>query len=82
MLYTWRNPWFAAVKGTSLLGLSLPFAFYASEVLERWTRGCGAALVWLLLVGLAVCATLCSSFDLVFQKAEISGLQWAPTEGP
>jgi hypothetical protein len=82
VLYTWRNPWFAVVKGTSLLGLSLPFAFYASEVLERWTRGRGAAAVWLLLAGLAVCATLSSTFDLAFQKTEISGLQWAPTEGP
>jgi hypothetical protein len=82
VFYTWRNPWFAVVKGTSLLGLSLPFAFYASEVLERWTRGRGAAGVWLLLAGLAVCATLSSSFDLAFQKTEISGLQWVPTEAP
>ena len=37
--YTWRNPWFAVVKGTSLLGLSLPFAFYASETLAGWLRG-------------------------------------------
>jgi hypothetical protein len=36
VLYTWRNPWFATTKGSYLLGLALPFAYYASEVLDEW----------------------------------------------
>ena len=82
--YTWRNPWFAAVKGTSLLGLSLPFAFYASEVLERWTRDRTprAVLCWLLLAALAIAASLSSTFDLLFEKSEISGLLWRASEQP
>ena len=82
--YTWRNPWFAVVKGTSLLGLSLPFAFYASEVLERWTRDrtLRAVLCWLLLGALAIAASLTSTFDLLFEKSEISGLPWRAPEQP
>ena len=36
--FTWRNPWYPTVKGTYLLGLALPFAWWASDVLARWTR--------------------------------------------
>jgi 4-amino-4-deoxy-L-arabinose transferase-like glycosyltransferase len=76
-LYTWRNPWFAVVKGTSLLGLSLPFAFYASEVLSRWTRRRGPALACgLALAALALCVAASSSFDVVFEKTEVPGLPW------
>jgi hypothetical protein len=80
--FTWRNPWFAVVKGTSLLALSLPFAFYASEVLAGWTRGRtpAAVLCWLALAALAVAATLSSTFDLAFEKTEISGLLWESAE--
>jgi 4-amino-4-deoxy-L-arabinose transferase-like glycosyltransferase len=77
-LYTWRNPWYTTVKGTTLLPLSLPFAYYASEVLADWTRRRGATgpLVWLLLAALALCATLASTFDLAFHKSEVPGLTW------
>ena len=80
--FTWQNPWFAVVKGTSLLALSLPFAFYASEVLAGWTRGRnpGAALCWLGLAALVVAATLSSTFDLAFEKTQISGLPWEAVE--
>ncbi len=83
-VFTWRNPWFAVVKGTSLLGLSLPFAYYASEVLDRWTRRGGAAswACWLLLGSLAVAATASSTFDGVFHKQEIPGLPWGGPETP
>jgi 4-amino-4-deoxy-L-arabinose transferase-like glycosyltransferase len=74
--YTWRNPWFATLKGTSLLSLSLPFAFYASGELERWTRGRAAAWVWSGLAALALAVVLSCSYDLVWEKAEVSGLQW------
>ncbi len=76
VLYTWQNPWFATLKGSSLLELSLPFAFYTSEVLARWTRGRAAAFVWAALAAL-VLAVICScSFGLLFEKTEVSGLEW------
>ena len=83
-LYTWHNPWFAVVKGTSLLGLCLPFAFFASEALARWTRGRGAGTVaiWLALAALAVCVSISGTFDAVFPKTEVSGLHWEPAPRP
>jgi hypothetical protein len=76
--FTFRNPYFAVVKGTSLLSLSLPFSFYASEVLMGWTRrGRSLAIaVWAALAALALCVVLTSTFDLVFEKQEVSGLPW------
>jgi hypothetical protein len=81
-VYTWQNPWFAVVKGTSLLGLSLPFAYYASDVLDRWaaTGRRSAAGVWVVLASLAVTVVLSSSFNLAFEKTEVSGLQWQGSE--
>jgi hypothetical protein len=78
--YTWRNPWFVVVKGTSLLGLSLPFAFYASETLADWLRGRLRVAVAAALALLAVCVLLSCTFGLVFEKTEVSGLPWAPVE--
>ena len=81
-VYNWQNPWFAVVKGTTLLGLSLPFAFYASEALERWTRSGGrwASLVWVSLAALAVTVVLSCTFNLAFEKTEVSGLAWQVSE--
>jgi hypothetical protein len=83
-VYNWQNPWFAVVKGTTLLGLSLPFAYYASEVLDRWTRRGGviAVLVWTVLAALAVSVVLSCTFNLAFEKTEVSGLQWRVPEEP
>jgi hypothetical protein len=83
-VYNWQNPWFAVVKGTSLLGLSLPFAYYASEVLERWTRpgSRSAVIVWILLAALAMAVVLSCTFNLAFEKTEVSGLQWRGVENP
>jgi hypothetical protein len=80
--YAWRNPWFAVLKGTSLLGLSLPFAFYASESLAGWLRGRLRPAVAGLLVALAVCVALSCTFGLVFEKTEVPGLPWSPVEAP
>ena len=44
--FTASNPWYATVKGSFLLGLCVPFAWYASEVLADWTRP-GASRRWL-----------------------------------
>jgi hypothetical protein len=83
-VYNWQNPWFAVVKGTTLLGLSLPFAYYASEVLDRWTRrgGAATALVWTVLAALTVSVVLSCTFNLAFEKTEVSGLQWRVQEEP
>jgi hypothetical protein len=75
--YTWRNPWFVAVKGTALLGISLPYAFYASGELCRWARGRGArALLAAWLVALAGCVAAGTAFDGLFGRPELSGLEW------
>jgi len=85
--YNWRNPWYAVLKGTSLLALCLPFAAYASEVLADWLRrGRPRRIaVGVALAGLLLCVTLGTSFDLLFEKREVSGLPWqtlAPGEEP
>ncbi len=83
-LYTWRNPWFVVLKGTSLLALCLPFAFYASETLDAWLRrrGAWAWAVGSALAALVVCVAASCSFDVLFEKLEVSGLPWRPTEEP
>lgn len=61
VLFTWRNPFFAVLKASFLLGLSVPFTFYTSEVLADWTgRGDRLALglkVLLVVGALLVTAT-------------------------
>ena len=66
------------VKGTSLLGLCLPFAFYSSEALDGWARrsrlaGVGIGLG---LAGLALAVVLSTTFNFAFEKTEVSGLPW------
>lgn len=79
--YTWRNPWFVVVKGSTLLGLSLPFAFYCSEALERWTRRGGAATVaiWVALAALFVSVAAGGTYNGLFERSEVSGLHWEAT---
>jgi hypothetical protein len=83
-LYTWRNPWFVVLKGTSLLALCLPFAFYASETLDAWLRrrGVWAWAIGSALAALVVCVAASCSFDVLFEKLEVSGLPWRPTGEP
>jgi hypothetical protein len=81
VLFTWRNPWFAVVKGSYLLGLSVPFAFYASEPLERWGagRGARAVLVWGALGALALAVTAVFTFGdhfWSFEHLEYPGMRW------
>jgi 4-amino-4-deoxy-L-arabinose transferase-like glycosyltransferase len=82
-LYTWSNPWFAVIKGTTLLGLCLPYAFYASEGLADWARRgrAAAAAIAATLVALAVCVTISCTFDGLFERTEVPGLRWETTEG-
>jgi len=84
IVFTWRNPWFAVLKGSFLLGLSVPFAFYASEVLADWTRGRSLRSASILAcLGLLVVLSIGSfTYGLVFSKLEIPGVHWQPVEKP
>jgi hypothetical protein len=68
VLFTWSNPWWSTVKGTYLLGAMLPFAFYASEPLARWTAGRNlrSAAVAAALAALAALVTIAFSYGLVW----------------
>lgn len=76
-VYTWQNPWYVVLKGSSLLGLALPYAYYASGTLTRWTerRGPLAFSVWLALAALAVSVALGCTYNGLFAPLEVSGLQ-------
>lgn len=54
--FTWRNPWFVTSKGSFLLCLALPFAYYTSGELVRWLRRPGWVRVGLI-VALSVLLT-------------------------
>lgn len=80
VLFSWQNPWFAVLKGSFLLALAVPFAFYASEVLIRWARpGARAALVWSVLGALFLAVTVTFTIGPVIAKPadEPVGLPWA-----
>lgn len=82
VLFTWRNPWFAVLKGSFLLGLAVPFAYYASEVLTDWVRGRGVR-AWSIWIGLAILAGLSValfSYGLVYAKLEVPGVPWQVPE--
>lgn len=76
--FTWRNPWFATVKGSYLLMLSIPFSYYTSEVLDRWCdlRGWRAAAIWSWIALLAIGVTLVFTYGWVFAKSDPVGLPW------
>ena len=70
--FTWANPWFVALKGSYVLGLSLPFAVYTSEVLVAWVRRPGPAgkLVTLALGGLVIGVVASFTIGPVFDKQD------------
>lgn len=78
--FTWSNPWFATLKGSYLLGLSVPFAYYASDALADWTPPGRAwsLLVWAALGALALASVAVFWHGLVFWKLDDPGLQWVP----
>jgi hypothetical protein len=82
--FTWQNPWFAALKGSFLLGLAVPFACYASEVLTDWTGrgGAGSRVLWVCLGLLAALSIALFTYGLVFAKLEVPGVPWRALEGP
>lgn len=83
-VFAWRNPWFAVLKGTTLLGLSLPFAVYASEALLDWARRSRTAAIALgaaALLGL-VGVTVSCTFGGWFERTEVSGIPWEDVRSP
>jgi len=60
VLFTWRNPWFAVVKGSFLLVMTVPVSYYASEMLDEWIApgGVRAAAIWIALAALVICIAL------------------------
>lgn len=68
VLFTWRNPWFAVHKASFMLSLSLPFAYYASAVLDDWTHKNPLIrfAVWSVLAILAVLISGTFSFSELF----------------
>jgi hypothetical protein len=86
--FTWNNPWFATVKASYLLGISIPFAYFASGVLADWTRGTGRAggdvaiAVWIvlgvLLVGICIAFTTDIGLWDLTPHGALPGLQWEP----
>jgi 4-amino-4-deoxy-L-arabinose transferase-like glycosyltransferase len=78
--FTFRNPWFPTAKASYLLGLSFPFAYYASEVLADWTRPerLWGAVSRFWLGFLAVLVILTFSHGLLFAKHDDPGVQWKP----
>ena len=78
VVFTWQNPWFAVLKGSYLLGLSVPFGVYAGEELVRFVRR-GAAARLLAAGSLAALFALTAvtfTQGLVFEKEEPPGLPW------
>lgn len=81
--FTWGNPWYVTVKGSYLLGLSIPFAVYASEAISSWTRpGGGRAIaVYGTLAVLALLIAVTFTIGPVFIKTDGPGLPWRDVVG-
>ena len=81
VFFTFSNPWFATLKAGYLLGLSIPFAWYASQKLALWASRAEplrfAITVWLATLGIAV--TLTFTTGLIFEKIDGPGLPWQAT---
>jgi hypothetical protein len=67
-IFVWRNPWFPVLKASFLLGLSVPFSYYTSEVLADWTRSgrVRSAAVWVILIALTVAIAGTFTFSELF----------------
>jgi 4-amino-4-deoxy-L-arabinose transferase-like glycosyltransferase len=79
LLFTFKNPWYATLKASYMLGICVPFAYYTSEVLadalsprRPWLAGLVAAP----LAALLVTSGLVFSVDLVYEKKEGPGFVW------
>jgi 4-amino-4-deoxy-L-arabinose transferase-like glycosyltransferase len=79
--FTWGNPWFAAVKASYLLGLSVPFAYYTSEVLADWTRenGLRSRLACGTLATLLIAILVVFTYGPIYWNWAGRGIEWTPT---
>jgi type VI protein secretion system component VasK len=68
VLFTWRNPFFAVLKASFVLSLSVPFAYYTSEVLDDWMRRSDAnrIAIWTVLTVLTVLISATFTFSELF----------------
>jgi hypothetical protein len=68
VLFTWRNPFFAVLKASFLLSLSVPFAYYTSEVLDDWMRRGDAtrSAIWAVLAVLVLLISATFTFSELF----------------
>lgn len=84
VLFTWRNPWYATLKGSYLLGMLVPFAIYTSEVLAGWTRRGGllAGITWFSLTALLTLCVVVFTFQMVFVKFDPPGFKWREHHPP
>ena len=80
-LFNWRNQVYATLKASYLLGLSVPFAYYTSEGLDRWMRRSPALRLGILgvLGALFVISVLVFSYGLLFSKGQFAGIDWRQT---
>lgn len=88
VIFTWSNPWFATVKASYLLGIAVPFAFFASDTLTRWAHRNGdvgvAVGITLAALLLLVCAAFTTDIGLwnLSPDGALPGLRWrAYTDG-
>ena len=65
-------------------GLSVPFSYYASEVLADWTgdRNLRSVAVIACLGLLAGLVMVTFAYGLTFEKHEMPGIHWTPVETP
>jgi 4-amino-4-deoxy-L-arabinose transferase-like glycosyltransferase len=78
VIFTWGNPWFATLKASYMLGLSVPFAWYASGPLAQWSASRGALGfgTWGILFILLALVTITFTIGPVFDKIDGAGLPW------
>lgn len=83
--FTWSNPWFATVKASYLLGIGVPFAYFASDPLARWLDRGGivgavvAALLGAWILGVCVAFTYGIGMWNLTPPGVLPGLPWQAT---
>ena len=84
VFYTWKNPWFACVKASYLLGLVVPYGYWASDRLVAWGRRSPAiaAFLTLDLLALLLAVTIAFYFGTPLWEmtlgVHLPGLPWLP----
>lgn len=81
VVFTWKNPWFVTSKGSFLLCLSIPFAYYASDALMGWLRRPGLVRVGIVVALGILLVTIAGTFtysELFWNTSHMSkpGVLW------